>query len=95
MENEEEYILIYEGDGSGAIKYGKMVRRLRRVDGKLRIVRKRKKALPMSMRTISKAAARRRAKKSSIKKKSKQKLITRKILKTKKRARAMGLAKVK
>jgi len=80
---------------AGAIKYGRMVRRLRRVGGKLKVVRKRLKSLPQSMRTISKAAARRRAKKSAIKKIAQKKKITRKMLKTKKRAKAMGLGRVK
>lgn len=87
LENEEEYILVYESE----VSYGKKVRRLRRVDGKLKIVRKRKKALPLSMRTVSLAKAKRRAKKSAIKRKASQKRITRKVLKTKKRAVQMGL----
>ena len=77
------------------IKYGRMVRRLRRVGGKLKIVRKRVKALPQSMRTISKAAAKRRAKKSAIKKIAQRKKITRKMLKTKKKAKAMGIKSIK
>ena len=87
---EELDILIKEEP----IKYGRMVRRLRRVGGKLKIVRKRVKALPQSMRTISKAAAKRRAKKSAIKKIAQRKKITRKMLKTKKRAKAMGIKSI-
>ena len=88
---EELDILIKEEP----IKYGRMVRRLRRVGGKLKIVRKRVKALPQSMRTISKAAAKRRAKKSAIKKIAQRKKITRKMLKTKKKAKAMGIKSIK
>lgn len=88
---EELDILIKEEP----IKYGRMVRRLRRIGGKLKIVRKRVKALPQSMRTISKAAAKRRAKKSAIKKIAQRKKITRKMLKTKKRAKAMGIKSIK
>lgn len=77
------------------IRYGRMVRRLRRVGGKLKIVRKRVKPLPQSMRTISKAAAKRRAKKSAIKKIAQRKKITRKMLKTKKKAKAMGIKSIR
>ena len=38
VEGYGEYILVYESE----VSYGKKVRRLRRVDGKLKIVRKRK-----------------------------------------------------
>jgi hypothetical protein len=84
--------LLEEGDDK-TVKYGPMKRVLRRVDGKLAIVRKRKKALPQALRTISKAAARRRAKKSAINRKATQRRVTKKSLKTKKRARLIGLIK--
>lgn len=76
-----------------AVNYGPKKRVLRRVDGKLQIIRKRKKPLPMSMRSISKAAAHRRAIKSAIKRRPTQKRTTRKVMKTQRRARRMGLMK--
>lgn len=95
------YLLEHEDNSlqneteDNTIKYGRMSRRLRRVGGKLKIVRKRIKALPQSMRTISKAAAKRRAKKSAIKKIAQKRKITRKMLKTKKRAKSMGIKTMK
>jgi hypothetical protein len=85
--------LLEEAKKDKKIKYGPMKRVLRKVDGKTQIVRKRKKALPLSMRTVSKAAAHRRAKKSAIKRKATQKKVTKKAVKTRKKAARMGLHK--
>lgn len=70
---------------------GPMKRKLRRVNGTLKIVKKRKKPIPISMRTITKAAAHRRGRKSAIKRKAIQKKVTRKAVKTTKKGRARGL----
>tara|TARA_R110000744_G_scaffold142268_1_gene253824 strand:- start:519 stop:839 length:321 start_codon:yes stop_codon:yes gene_type:complete len=72
---------------------GAMKRRLRKVDGTLKIVKKRKKPTPLSMRTITKAAARRRGRRSALKRKSIQKRVTKKAVKTTKKGRARGLYK--
>ena len=72
---------------------GPMKRRLRKVDGALKIVKKRKKPTPLSMRTITKAAARRRGRRSALKRKSIQKRVTKKAVKTTKKGRARGLYK--
>jgi len=85
--------ILYEGVGDSKIMYGPMVKKLRKIKGSLKIVRKRKKPLPMSLRKLSKAAARRRGRKSAIKRKPKQKLATRKATRTTKKGRAMGLYK--
>jgi len=70
---------------------GPMKRTLRKVDGTLKIVKKRKKPVPLSMRTITKAAARRRGRKSAIKRKAIQRKVTKKATKTTKKGRARGL----
>lgn len=66
---------------------------LRKKDGKTQIVRKRKKKLPLHMRTIKPSQAKRIARKSAIKRKGKQARISKKAAKTTKKGRAMGLYK--
>lgn len=97
---EELYIevlneMLFEGEGDAKILFGPMKKRARRIKGSLKIVRKRKKALPLSLRKISKAAARRRGRKSAISRKGKQRRITKKAVKTTKKGRRMGLYKNK
>jgi len=75
------------------VPQGPTKKKLRRVDGTLKIVRKRKKPLPLSMRAIGKAAAHRRARKSALARKSTQRKITKKAVKTTKKGRARGLYK--
>lgn len=87
--------LLFEGIGDSKIIFGPIKKKLRRVGGSLKIVRKNKKKLPLSLRNISKAAAKRRGRKSAIKRKGKQQRITRKAMKTTKKGRAMGLYKKK
>lgn len=87
--------LLYEQVGDAKILFGPLVRKLRRVNGALKVVRKRKKKLPLSLRKISKAAARRRARRSAINRKAKQKLISKKAQRTTKKGRRMGLYKNK
>lgn len=85
--------LIEEGKGDSKIRFGPIKKKLRRIAGTLKVVRKNKKPLPMSLRTISKAAAKRRGRKSAIKRKGKQKRVTRKAVRTTKKGRALGLYK--
>ena len=70
---------------------GPMKKRLRKINGTLKIVKKRKKPVPISMRTITKAAAKRRGRKSAIKRKAIQRKVTKKAVKTTKKGRARGL----
>ena len=76
--------------GSGGFK-----KRLRKVGGKLVVVKKRKKKLPMHLRAIKPSQAKRIARKSAIKRKGKQARITKKAVKTTKKGRQRGLYKVK
>ena len=66
---------------------------LRKKGGKLQIVKKRKKKLPLHLRPIKPSQAKRIARKSAIKRKGKQKRISKKAAKTTKKGRAMGLYK--
>ena len=61
--------------------------------GKLQIVKKRKKKLPMHLRTIKPSQAKRIARKSALKRKGKQARISKKAAKTTKKGRSMGLYK--
>ena len=70
---------------------GPLKKTLRKVNGTLKIVKKRKKPIPVSMRTITKAAAKRRGRRSALKRKAIQKKVTRKAAKTTKKGRARGL----
>ena len=76
--------------GSGGFK-----KRLRKVGGKLVVVKKRKKKLPLHLRAIKPSQAKRIARKSAIKRKGKQARISKKAAKTTKKGRARGLYKVK
>ena len=76
--------------GSGGIK-----KRLRKQGGKLVVVKKRKKKLPLHLRAIKPSQAKRIARKSAIKRKGKQARISKKAAKTTKKGRARGLYKVK
>ena len=76
--------------GSGGFK-----KRLRKQGGKLVVVKKRKKKLPMHLRKIKPTQAKRIARKSAIKRKGKQARISKKAAKTTKKGRARGLYKVK
>jgi hypothetical protein len=66
---------------------------LRKKGGKLQIVKKRKKKLPLHLRPIKPSQAKRIARKSAIKRKGKQARISKKAAKTTKKGRAMGLYK--
>ena len=81
--------------GDSKIRFGPVRRKLRRIAGQLKIVRRNKKPLPLSLRSISKAAAKRRARRSAISRKGKQKRITKKAQRTTKKGRRMGLYKDK
>ena len=76
--------------GAGGFK-----KRLRKQGGKLVVVKKRKKKLPLHLRKIKPTQAKRIARKSAIKRKGKQARISKKAAKTTKKGRARGLYKVK
>ena len=76
--------------GSGGFK-----KRLRKQNGKLVVVKKRKKKLPLHLRAIKPSQAKRIARKSAIKRKGKQARISKKAAKTTKKGRARGLYKIK
>ena len=91
-EDEEVEAEITDGmlAGSGGFK-----KRLRKQGGKLVVVKKRKKKLPMHLRAIKPSQAKRIARKSAIKRKGKQARISKKAAKTTKKGRARGLYKIK
>ena len=90
-EDEEiEFEMTEDMAGSGGFK-----KRLRKVGGKLVVVKKRKKKLPMHLRAIKPSQAKRIARKSAIKRKGKQARISKKAAKTTKKGRARGLYKIK
>ena len=91
-EDEEVEAEITEGmlAGSGGFK-----KRLRKQGGKLVVVKKRKKKLPLHLRAIKPSQAKRIARKSAIKRKGKQARISKKAAKTTKKGRARGLYKIK
>ena len=66
---------------------------LSKVGGSVKIVKKRKKKLPLHLRLVKPTQAKRIAKKNALKRKGKQKRITKKAMKTQKKGRAMGLYK--
>ena len=72
--------------GSGGYK-----KRLRKKNGKLVVVKKRKKKLPLHLRAIKPSRAKRIARKSAIKRKGKQARISKKAAKTTKKGRSRGL----
>ena len=91
-EDEEVESEITEDMLPGAGGYKK---RLRKKAGKLVVIKKRKKKLPLHLRKIKPTQAKRIARKSAIKRKGKQARITKKAVKTTKKGRARGLYKVK
>ena len=76
--------------GAGGFK-----KRLRKQGGKLVVVKKRKKKLPLHLRAIKPSQAKRIARKSALKRKGKQARISKKAAKTTKKGRQRGLYKVK
>ena len=76
--------------GAGGFK-----KRLRKKGGKLVVIKKRKKKLPLHLRAIKPSQAKRIARKSAIKRKGKQARITKKAVKTTKKGRQRRLYKVK
>ena len=76
--------------GAGGFK-----KRLRKKNGKLVVIKKRRKKLPLHLRKIKPTQAKRIARKSAIKRKGKQARITKKAVKTTKKGRARGLYKAK
>ena len=66
---------------------------LRKVGGQTKIVKKRRKKLPLHLRTVKPSQAKRIARKSAIKRKGKQKRITKKAMKTTAKGRKMNLYK--
>ena len=91
-EDEEVEAEITEDMLPGAGGYKK---RLRKQGGKLVVVKKRKKKLPLHLRKIKPSQAKRIARKSAIKRKGKQARISKKAAKTTKKGRQRGLYKVK
>ena len=86
-EDEEVEAEITEDMLPGAGGYKK---RLRKQGGKLVVVKKRKKKLPLHLRKIKPSQAKRIARKSAIKRKGKQARISKKAAKTTKKGRARG-----
>ena len=91
-EDEEVEAEVTEGMLPGA---GGFKKRLRKKGGKLVVIKKRKKKLPLHLRAIKPSQAKRIARKSAIKRKGKQARITKKATKTTKKGRQRGLYKVK
>ena len=91
-QDEEVEAEVTEGMLPGA---GGFKKRLRKKNGKLVVIKKRKKKLPLHLRAIKPSQAKRIARKSAIKRKGKQARITKKAAKTTKKGRARGLYKVK
>ena len=91
-EDEEVEAEITESMLPGA---GGFKKRLRKQGGKLVVVKKRKKKLPLHLRKIKPSQAKRIARKSAIKRKGKQARISKKAAKTTKKGRARGLYKIK
>ena len=85
-----EFEMTEDMAGSGGFK-----KRLRKVGGKLVVVKKRRKKLPLHLRAIKPSQAKRIARKSAIKRKGKQARISKKAAKTTKKGRSRGLYKVK
>ena len=92
---EELAKMIKEDAVDEALPMGPKKKVLRKVGGQTKIVKKRKKKLPLHLRTVKPSQAKRIARKSAIKRKGKQKRITKKAMKTTKKGRARGLYKVK
>ena len=91
----EDEIVEFEMTETMAAGSGRFKKRLRKQGGKLVVVKKRKKKLPMHLRAIKPSQAKRIARKSAIKRKGKQARISKKAAKTTKKGRARGLYKIK
>ena len=91
----EDEIVEFEMTEDGMAGSGGFKKRLRKVGGKLVVVKKRKKKLPLHLRAIKPSQAKRIARKSAIKRKGKQARISKKAAKTTKKGRARGLYKIK
>jgi len=92
---EELTNLIDEGQvsESESLPAGPKKKVLRRVGGQLKIVKKRKKKLPLHLRKVKPTQQKRIARKSAIKRKGKQARITKKAMKTTSKGRKMGIYK--
>ena len=66
---------------------------LRRVGGALKVVKKRKKKLPLHLQALKPTQRKRLAKKAALKRKGKQARISKKAAKTHKKGRSMGIYK--
>ena len=91
--NEELAKMIKEDAVDEALPMGPKKKVLRKVGGQTKIVKKRKKKLPLHLRTVKPSQAKRIARKSAIKRKGKQKRITKKAMKTTAKGRKMNLYK--
>ena len=91
----EDEIVEFEMTEDMAVGSGGFKKRLRKQGGKLVVVKKRKKKLPLHLRAIKPSQAKRIARKSAIKRKGKQARISKKAAKTTKKGRARGLYKIK
>ena len=91
-QDEEVEAEVTEGMLPGADGFKK---RLRKKGGKLVVVKKRKKKLPLHLRAIKPSQAKRIARRSALKRNGKQARITKKAVKTTKKGRQRGLYKVK
>ena len=91
----EDEIVEFEMTEAMMAGAGGFKKRLRKKAGKLVVVKKRKKKLPMHLRAIKPSQAKRIARKSAIKRKGKQARISKKAAKTTKKGRARGLYKIK
>jgi ABC-type phosphate transport system auxiliary subunit len=90
---EELNKIIQESSLEEAPVAGPRKKTLRRVGGQLKIVKKRKKKLPLHLRLVKPTQAKRIARKSALKRKGKQARITKKAKKTTAKGRKMGLYK--
>jgi len=90
---EEIAKLIKEDATTESLPKGPQKKVLRRVGGQMKIIKKRKKKLPLHLRSVKPSQAKRIARKSAIKRKGKQKRITKKAMKTTAKGRKMNLYK--
>ena len=90
---EELEKIIQEGSMEEAPLTGPRKKVLRRVGGQLKVVKKRKKKLPLHLRLVKPTQAKRIARKSALKRKGKQARISKKAKKTTAKGRKMGLYK--
>ena len=90
---EELEKIIQEGSLEEFPTAGPRKKVLRRVGGQLKVVKKRKKKLPLHLRLVKPSQAKRIARKSALKRKGKQARITKKAKKTTAKGRKMGLYK--